>query len=124
MPFNRRRPRGWFFFFALMALIMVFLIGGLVMWLWNAILPKVLSVQPITYWQAVGLLVLSRILFGRFWGGSYRGGRQMRGGPWRDKWMKMTPEERKQFTQEWKNRCSPNRRKEDTSPGSASGGEG
>ena len=107
MPYNRKRRRGWFFFFSLVAILMALLIGGLVMWLWNAILPKVLNVRPITYWQAVGLLVLSRILFGRFWGGSYRGRGQMSGGPWREKWMKMTPEEREQFTQEWRNRCSP-----------------
>jgi hypothetical protein len=40
--------------------------GLLVMLLWNAILPGVAGVRPVTYWQAVGLLVLVRILVGGF----------------------------------------------------------
>ena len=49
-----------------------FLIGLVVMKLWNAILPPVIGLYEITYWQAVGILILSRILFGGFSGGGYR----------------------------------------------------
>ena len=41
-------------------------LGYLVMQLWNAILPGVTGVKCLTYWQAVGLLLLCRILVGRF----------------------------------------------------------
>ena len=54
--------------------------------------------------QALGILVLSKILFGGF------GGRHWRGSPaWKQKlkqrWDNMTPEEREKFKVEWKNRC-------------------
>jgi len=47
----------------------VFIFGSLVMFLWNSILPAVLGVSIITFWQALGILVLSKILFGGFRGG-------------------------------------------------------
>jgi hypothetical protein len=54
--------------FPLMALAAALVLGAAVRWLWNAILPALLNVNPISYWQAVGLLVLCRILFGNFGG--------------------------------------------------------
>ena len=78
----------------------------LVMGLWNAILPVVLGVKTITFVQALGILVLSKILFGGFRGGGWHSGRSRE---WRqnmrDKWGTMTPEQRDQFKAEWKNRC-------------------
>lgn len=92
-----------FLFFPLI-FIAFFLLGGLaVMLLWNAILPQVLSAQTVNYWQALGLLVLARILFGG--GGMKRPG----GGGWqhksREKWMNMTDEDRMRIKEEWKRRC-------------------
>lgn len=40
--------------------------GWIVMWLWNSLLPVLFGLPTITFWQALGLLVLSRILFGSF----------------------------------------------------------
>lgn len=76
----------------------------IVMGLWNAILPAVLGVKTITFWQALGIMALSKILFGGF------GGRRWRGGPqWKEKmkqrWDAMTPEQREKFKTEWKHRC-------------------
>lgn len=81
--------------------------GLLVMGLWNAILPAVLGVKTITYLQALGILLLSKILFGGFKGG-WRGGRrhQPRWIEMKEKFAGMTPEEREKFKTEWKNRCS------------------
>ncbi|MEM1135868.1 MAG: hypothetical protein AAGI07_08500 [Bacteroidota bacterium] len=71
--------------------------------LWNLILPEVLGVKFITYWQALGLLLLSRILFGGFrfgaWGNPYKSNYRKR------KWMKMSDEERARLRAEWKKRC-------------------
>ena len=85
----------------------VALFGLLVMWLWNAILPSVTNVSEITFVQALGILLLSKILFGGFrgnWGGE-------RKSHWRkdmkEKWAAMTPEEREKFRSEWRNRCGP-----------------
>ncbi len=83
----------------------VVVFGAIVMGLWNAILPQVLGVKAITFVQALGILLLSKILFGGF-GGKRWGGR---GHEWRhrmkEKWSNMTPEEREKFKAEWKNRC-------------------
>jgi hypothetical protein len=100
------------------ALVAALLLGVVIQWLWNAILPSVAHFNPITYWQAVGLFVLCKILFGGFRGGrpgGYRGrgrrfnekfGDHTAGGPWawKIKWMKMTEEERMRFRQEMRNR--------------------
>jgi len=44
-----------------------------VMTLWNAVLPAVAAFARLTFFQAVGLLVLSRILFGGLRGRRHRG---------------------------------------------------
>lgn len=81
--------------------------GFIVMSLWNAILPAVLGVKAITFVQALGILVLSKILFGGFGRGGGPFGARRR--EWREqmkeKWGAMTPEEREKFKAEWKNRC-------------------
>jgi Ca2+/H+ antiporter, TMEM165/GDT1 family len=80
----------------------------LVMNLWNAILPDVLGVKAITFPQALGILVLSKILFGGF-GGGWQNKREHFKNKWRqrmtEKWENMTPEERQKFKEQWKNRC-------------------
>ena len=86
-----------------------------VMQLWNNVLAVVVHVGVVTFWQAAGILVLSKILFGGFKGGGFRGGMhghsqwksEMRN-KWqnvREKWDNMSPEEREKFKQEWKNQC-------------------
>lgn len=78
------------------------LFSYIVMSLWNAILPDVLHVSTINFWQAMGILVLSKILFGGFggWGGKkHEWKRRMQ-----EKWQHMTPEEREQFRESLKNR--------------------
>ena len=93
------------FMFLILFIVAVFLFGLIVMGLWNAILPVVLGVKTITFWQALGILVLSKILFGGFGGSRWRGSPQ-----WKQKmkqrWDNMTPEERENFKSEWKNRCA------------------
>ena len=83
----------------------ILLFGWITMGLWNAILPAVLGVKTITYLQAMGILVLSKILFGGF--GGKRGGGP--GRHWKnkieEKMRNMTPEEREKFKEEWKARC-------------------
>ncbi|MEO8712859.1 MAG: hypothetical protein ABI405_12080 [Parafilimonas sp.] len=85
----------------------ILLISFIVMQLWNAILPSVLNVHPITYWQAVGILILSKILFGSFGRRNFSSREKgwPRGMHWRQKWMNMSDEERAKFREGWKNRC-------------------
>lgn len=95
-------------------LIAALLLGAAVQWLWNAILPEVADVRPISYWQAVGLFVLCKILFGSFRGpgrpqhrDKWRRFRRKFGpegeaqsASWKHRWMNMTAEERLRFRQE------------------------
>jgi hypothetical protein len=71
------------------------LLGYIVMALWNAVLPAVTGLHPITFVQALGMLVLSWILFGGLRGWGHRSGH------WRARmqarWQQMTPEERERF---------------------------
>lgn len=85
----------------------ILLLGAVVMGLWNAILTVVLGVKAISFLQALGILVLSKILFGGFKG---RGGHRCgHGQEWKmkmkEKWESMTPEDKEKFKSEWKNRC-------------------
>jgi hypothetical protein len=78
--------------------------GFVVMGLWNALIPPIFGLRAIGFWQALGLLVLAKVLFGGFHRHSY-GGR----GHWRramrERWEQMTPEERERFRATMQGRC-------------------
>ncbi|HKX44237.1 MAG TPA: hypothetical protein VJO99_23970 [Burkholderiaceae bacterium] len=78
---------------AVFGLVAIATLSGIVMLLWNAIIPELFAgARSIDYLHALGLLVLSRILFGGFRGhGGWHWHRH--GGPW----SAMTPEERERF---------------------------
>lgn len=100
----RRRPAK-FAVFALVLLCGVAAAGWVVMTLWNAVLVDSLGAKSLGYWQSLGLLLLCRILFGN-WGPrriSPSGGP----GAMREKWGSMSPEQRAQFKEHWRARCTP-----------------
>lgn len=96
----------------------------IVMQLWNWLMPDLFSLTTITFWQALGLLVLSRILFGSFKFGKGRGcgGHGHHGGGswfknkmkqrWEGKLERMTPEEREKFRKNFLWSCCPSDNKE------------
>ncbi len=45
---------------------LVFLFGYITMRLWNWLMPEIFELGAINYWQALGLLILAKILFGGF----------------------------------------------------------
>lgn len=79
--------------FGVLALAGIVVVAWIVMLLWNALLPALIAgISPIGYWQALGVLVLSRILFGGLRGGCH--------GHWRApqaRWESLTPEERERL---------------------------
>jgi hypothetical protein len=92
----------WIALIAPPALVLfVWLFGELVMHLWNWLLPPLFGWHIITFWQALGLLLLSRILFGSWGSGGGNRGRRGR----KERWDKMTPEEREKLRQGWAARC-------------------
>jgi len=84
---------------AVFGLVAIAILGGLVMLLWNAIIPELFAgARSLDYLHALGLLVLSRILFGGFRG--HGGWHWHRHGWHRGPWSAMTPEERERFRQD------------------------
>jgi hypothetical protein len=81
--------------------------GVIVHWLWNWLLPPLFGWRQITFWQAIAMLALSRILFGGLGMRGPRGpsmGRRMQARMF-ERWEKMTPEERERFRQGMHSRC-------------------
>jgi hypothetical protein len=80
----------------LIVLLIAAVLSFIVMSLWNWLMPAIFGLRTITFWQALGLLLLSKILLGGF----HRHGHSGRRG-WRRRmearWAKMTPEERERF---------------------------
>jgi len=76
-----------------------------VRWLWNWLMPGIFGLHAIGFWQALGLLVLSKILFGGF------RGRPAFATHWRqrliERWEQMTPEEREKFRAGMRGGCGP-----------------
>jgi len=102
-PMHRKKK----IFFIPVIFALFFGLSWAVQFLWNSVLPQVTHVLPLSYWQAAGLLVLCKILFGFGFKGRGGGGH---GFGWqardmREKWAKMSDEERAVFKQRFKDRC-------------------
>jgi len=79
-----------------------------VMLLWNNVVVDVIpQVKELTYWKALGLFALCKILFGFGGrGGGWRRGEHGGGGRhWGQKWRNMSDEEKSKMKEDWKNRC-------------------
>ena len=84
----------------LMIVAVIFFAGfsQAVHYLWNWLMPEIFGLHAITYWQAVGLIGLTWLLFGGFgWLGGPR--RHFRGGPMGRRLRHMTPEQRERLFQ-------------------------
>jgi len=79
------------------------LVSYIVMLLWNALMPDIFHLGVISFWQAAGLLALSKIFFGF----GPKGGRG--GAPWMrhkmERFKNMSPEEQQQFREQMRERC-------------------
>jgi hypothetical protein len=78
----------------------------IVMWLWNRLVPPIFGWHTINFWQALGIFVLSKILFGGFRGmrPGIRGRHRMM-----ERWEQMTPEEREKFRKGMQGFCGRSR---------------
>jgi hypothetical protein len=82
--------------------------GVVVMSLWNWLAPAIFGLKTIGFWQAVGLVVLCRILFGGFRGeGRHPASDRRRRLRLIERWEKMTPEERHAFREGLRKGCEP-----------------
>lgn len=106
--------RKWIFIapLAILGMLLFAFIGGeVVKLLWNWLLPPLFGWREVTFWQALGLLALCRILFGGFGGRGFSGSNVRRRVADRmadrmaGRWEAMTPEERERFRQGIRGRC-------------------
>ena len=98
--------RNWMFKaarIALLAVVFVSVAGAVVMWLWNALVPDIFGASEITWVQALGLLVLARLLVGGRGLGGPGGRRRWRGRE--RKLANMSPEERERWKAERARSC-------------------
>ena len=79
-------------------IIFAWLGGTIVKLLWNWLMPELFGLPQLDFWKALGLLALSRILFGSFGKG---------GGGHRREWGRMSPEERERFRARMRGGCGP-----------------
>ena len=100
--------RKWIFLAAPLAMAVFIWIGGeVVMHLWNWNLPALFGWRQITFWQALGLFALCRILFGDLGmrvRGSHRSNSRWRMG---ERCQPMTQEERERIRQRLQDRSRP-----------------
>lgn len=72
--------------------------GFVVMSLWNWLVPAIFGLKTIGFWQAVGLVILCRILFGGFRGeGRHPAADRRRRLRFIERWETMSPDERHAF---------------------------
>lgn len=95
----KRKP-----FFILIPIALIFGLSGAVFFLWNQLMPEVFQLPEISYWQAMGLFILGRLLFGSFGFGKNR----FKGGPphMREQWSQLSADEKAELRERWKKRCS------------------
>ncbi len=101
----RRRLKRLIFLAPLIFLAMLLFIaigGEVVLQLWNWLLPPLFGWRQITFWQALGLLALCRILFGGF--GLHGSSRSSVRRRMEERCEHMTPEERERFRQRMRER--------------------
>jgi hypothetical protein len=87
-------------------LVIAAVVGFIVMELWNAMIPELFHGPVLGYWQAVGLLLLSRLLLfagPRGGPGGWRRNRWRR--QWQNRMANMSPEERARYREEWGREC-------------------
>ena len=87
--------------FILLALVALTAGSYVTMLLWNALIPAIFHITTITFCQALGLLVLARLLFGFHHGGGH--GHKCCGRRHHRNWEKLTPEEREKIMQRMAN---------------------
>ena len=87
--------------------LFIFIGGEIVMRLWNWLVPMLFGLRQITFWQAIGILALCRILFGAhgFRGPMRSNVRRRMRERMEERYAAMTPEERERFRQSWRGRC-------------------
>src|SRR5215216_2980074 len=104
---------------AVIGVVAIAVIGGVTMYLWNWLVPELFSGPEVSFWQALGLLLLTKILFWSF-GGKHRG--HQHSPYWKhrfyEKFSNMPPNQREEFKRRMKEKwCGFERHSSDKNSG-------
>ncbi len=116
--YNKHHRKKFFIFIPFIIAAVILLFGWIVQLLWNAILPSAIHAGELSYWQAVGLLILTRILFVGFGGKRFGGPGGFKERMYlKEKWSNMSDEEKAKFKEQLRMRCGmPARTEEEVKP--------
>lgn len=90
-------------FIPIFLIVIVVVMGAVVMLLWNWLMPEIFGLPKLSFVQALGLLVLCKVLLGSFGLNSHHHGHHHHHGhckchdgqnKLRERWEQLTPEER------------------------------
>lgn len=98
----KRKSKGKIALIVLAVITMVLLVVAVVQCLWNWLLPDIFGLKEITYWQAFGLFVLAKLLFGGKPGKP--GGFRSRCNTNQEEIEDISPDDRDRLREEWKRR--------------------
>ncbi|MGO4290046.1 hypothetical protein [Chitinophaga sp. RAB17] len=106
-----RRNGGRIAKFIVFGIVFMVAVGFATMQLWNCLIPELFHGPVISYWQALGLLLLGKLLFGwhnhhNSWNDKWNRGREWKE-KLRQKMSHMTPEEQDRMKEALRNRCRP-----------------
>lgn len=106
--YNKMKAK-WFFKAMAAVLFFIVAMGYVTTLLWNELAVDLFNAPEINFFQALGLLLLGRLLTGGFGHRGWKGGHHpMRNPMMKSKWNSMSDDERSRFMNEWKNRnCNP-----------------
>jgi len=115
------KPGIWIAKMVVFGLAAIALVGWITMSLWNWLVPDLFHGPEITFWKALGLLILSKILFWSFGKKHHSHGGHWR--PyWKDRWTAMSPEDRERFKQKMKEKwCYPGEKSSPKDSGTSNG---
>ena len=104
---EEKMKRLWILKVLVFAVVAAIVFSFLVMGLCNWLMPGLFGLRLISFWQAAGILILSRILFGGFRG--RRGGihGMIAARRWDQRWQHLTPEEREKWREAMRSRQGP-----------------
>lgn len=73
MTFLKKNKKVWIVSKVIMILAFIALFGLVIMLLWNWLMPEIFGVKAVSYAQALGLFILSKIFFSGFAGHGHGG---------------------------------------------------
>jgi len=106
-----RRKGGQIAKFIVLGVVFIAAVGFATMYLWNLLIPELFHGPIISFWQALGLLLLGKLLFGwhshhNAWNDKWSRGREWKA-RLKEKMAHMTPEEQDRMREALRNRCRP-----------------